>query len=185
MPVDLRVHGIANRKSLLVMEESLVLLEHSQFSDRIHKIRYENIETILVWRKTPWLKMAVTAVILGAIAYIPFVGSWSLEDRDTQVYLLTALGFFAVLEALFLFRKNHFIRIIHSGQRLDLKVSAFPWKARGFVDKVRAHAGQRQEKLRERRNAAREHGEAKSDPDHLPPPWEESAPAITNPQGIT
>jgi len=179
MPADLRIHGFVNRKSFLVMEDSLVMLEHSQFSDRIHKILYESIESIIVWKKTPWLKMTLTALILGGFAYIPFLGTGSPANSDTRNYLLIVLGVFVALEVILLTRKNVFIRIIHAGQPLDLAFGAFPWTVRKFVDNIRAHAEARQIKLREERNAAKDRPDNESGPDLAHPLAENSADSHT------
>ncbi|MDH5638042.1 MAG: hypothetical protein OEZ04_06085 [Nitrospinota bacterium] len=174
MPVDLRVHSLASRKSLLVMEDSLVMLEHSQFSDRIHKILYESIESIIVWKKLPWLKMTLTALALGGFAYIPFIGTGSLANNDTRIYLLIVLGVFVALETILLIRKKVFIRINHSGLALDLAFSAFPWKVSNFVDKVRTQAEKRQITLRKKRNEAKDIPDIESGPDHSLPPVEDN-----------
>lgn len=154
MPPDLRIHGFISRKSLLIMDNSLVLLEHSEFNDRVKKIMHESIESIIVWKKTPWIKMTLTALILGGVASIPFIAGSGIDNPGTKANLLIVSVILVTLEVIFLLRKNVFIRINHAGEALDLSFSAYPWQVRKFVEKSKTSVERVQRELREKRNAA-------------------------------
>ncbi|MDH5639262.1 MAG: hypothetical protein OEZ04_12315, partial [Nitrospinota bacterium] len=114
MAADLTIPGTTGRKSFLLMDDALVMLEHGGMRDRVTKILYEHIETILVWKKMPWIKIILTAVFLGGLAllFLREAEKGNEAFRTSAEILAAAL---IVAEAVIIIMKTTYLRIIHEG----------------------------------------------------------------------
>ena len=170
---DLKIAGLVNRMSLIVADEALVILEHSSTKDRVIKILYENIESIIVWKKTSWVSMILAMVILGGAAYIPLSAYRTLKD-ESMLWIAIFLGVLLVaLELVMVIRKKYYLRINHGGEAFNVAAPIFPWQIRKFIGSVKEKTEAAQKELREKRDQAAHvhHEPAESEPAsaHLPP----------------
>lgn len=170
MSVDLKISGLTGGMSVLTLDGELIILEHGVGQDRVKRILYENIESILVWEKIPWLRMIGAAVFLGLLIYV-FGAAYRTGRDETSLYVIFILGVLLVLlEAIFLIRKDAHMRINHGAEPYDLTAPAYPWRIRKFVQKVRDRAETVQKELREKRAMAQEGGAEEGEGAVSPPP---------------
>ena len=131
MAADLTISKLVYSESLLITEDSLVCLERRSTKDRVRRILFDRLESVVVWRTLPLVAMLIVALLLGPIGLILMVVGD--EGRIAGDILIAIL--FLVEIGLLLCGKTH-IRIAHEGKRREFSLVARPGKAHRFVRRL-------------------------------------------------
>jgi hypothetical protein len=129
MSVDLRSYKTFERYSILVMEDCVVKLEHTYGDDRIRRIKFDTLERMIIFRKTPWLR-----VIIGGLLML--VGLLTMLNNDLLILgvALAVVGLAVVIYYLYCGATT--IRMVRRGIATDLDGIFRPGKVRKFREKV-------------------------------------------------
>ena len=132
MAVDLKSNASLHRYSLLIMGDALIKLEHERTQDRMRRYTFDTIQNVIIWQKTPWVRIAVCAVLL----VLPGVGILFFNDTTATVIgcFLIAMG--CLLLAYYSYCKVTTIRIVRAGKHYDCEGLFRPGKVRRFRDKL-------------------------------------------------
>ncbi len=117
MAVDLRFGVILNRRSLVLYDDHVVVLEHGVTRDRVRRIAYDRIQSVLSWRGLPWGRMLFFAALFGA----PGLLLLTVGATPHTVIGLTLLVCTALIEARYLTMRLTRIRITRADKHYDFK----------------------------------------------------------------
>ena len=134
MSVDLKSNTAFARISLIVMDDSLIKLEHSRTNDRVRRFMFDSIERIIIWRTVPGVRIALCAVCLVAPALLMLI----FDDRD-HVFLVIGLMLGTLglgLIVWYLVCRKTTIRIVRAGTAVDIVGIFRPKKVRNLRDKL-------------------------------------------------
>jgi hypothetical protein len=145
MAVDLVGTSWLRKLSVLVMDDCLVLLESVGQRDRIRRVLFERLESLVVWKTLPWVRMLLAAVLLGAVAasLISFGDGVAIAGQ-------VILGVLVLIEGKYLYDRKTRIRIRYAGEDRDIVVILRPGKLRRVLDRLRANAEATQEQAIQR-----------------------------------
>ena len=132
MSVDLRTNSAFARVSLLVMPDCLVKLEHGRTEDRVRKFMFDAIGTVVIWRKVPWARVLVCALLLAA------PGVALLFVRETAVVVIggVLLVFGVALCLWYLYCGSTTVRVVRNGEPYDITGIFRPGRVRKFREKL-------------------------------------------------
>ena len=134
MSVDLRSISMFGRSSVLLMDDSVVKLEHTYTDDRLRRFMFDRIETVLIWRRTPWGRLILVGLILGG----PGIGLQFAGDPIARWIGISLIFIAVVLCGWFLYCGATTIRIVASGRQHQFKGLFRPGKLRRFREKLLA-----------------------------------------------
>jgi hypothetical protein len=169
--VDLQSNTMFGRISLVLMEDCLVKLEHGRTEDRVRRFMFDSIESVIIWRKMPWGRIAVT---LGLFA-LPGVALFFVGELVTTIFgiFLVALGL--GLTAWYLTCRKTTIRILRGGNTHDLSGIFRPSKVRSLRDRLFAQIERAQQQAAATIASPSTEPPPTESPATLPPP---DAPAL-------
>jgi len=145
MSTDLRLATVFRRESILLSDDGLIFLDHQGHRDRVHKLLFDRVDGVLVWKTYPWIRMLIIALIFG----IPIVLLLISDPEDTVVVNIILAAVMLMLELRYVILRKTFIRVNRDGVSEDLFVIEMPGKIRTFVSRLRiniATAQRREEK---------------------------------------
>ena len=64
MAVDLRSRSSFERFSIIVMDDAVVKLEHTYGDDRMKRIMFASMESLVIWRKIAWVYLILFALLV-------------------------------------------------------------------------------------------------------------------------
>lgn len=133
MPGDLTAASWFRRQCILVGGDALVLLESSSGSkDRMRKILFDRVESIVTWKTIPWGRMALFALLLGLPGFL-LLGAG--EVPAIVGYILCGICLF--VEARYLYDRKTTLRIRRAGEDRDIVVIVRPGKLDHVLGRVR------------------------------------------------
>ncbi len=65
MPADLTTAQMFRRSSVVLQNNHLVLLEHHSMQDRMRRVNFDGVESILRWRTRPWVRIVLVLLTIG------------------------------------------------------------------------------------------------------------------------
>jgi hypothetical protein len=132
MSVDLQSNSTFGRISIVLMNDCLIKLEHGWSEDRTRRFMYEGIDSVVIWRKIPWVRIMVCAVLLA----LPGIILLFLGNIVATVcgIVLGAIG--VALIVWYLYCRSTTIRIVRAGKNHDLTSIFRPGKVRSFRDRL-------------------------------------------------
>ncbi|GJM24080.1 MAG: hypothetical protein DHS20C16_04950 [Phycisphaerae bacterium] len=142
MAADLRIRGSFASASVLLFDDHLVQLEHSHTSDRVRRIRYDRVESVVHWRVIPVGRTVLFGLLLG----LPGLGM-SLSSEPVFQGLgifFVALMIFVVGRYLYLKRSN--IRITRAGRDFTISGIVSPKKIRRLIERLEINIRKVQER---------------------------------------
>lgn len=132
MGVDLKSNSFFKRISIVLMDDSLVTLEHERTQDRSRRIMFDRIESVVVWRSIPWVRI----VLIGLLIVLP-AASILFIGRLTSTIIGTMFLAFGLAVILWYFYCRHTIlRIMRAGQAHDISGIYRPGRFRPFRDRL-------------------------------------------------
>jgi len=155
MGIDYRDANWFNRQTGLLMDDCLVLLEQEYTKDRVRRVLFDRVESVVSWRRFPWGRGLVFGLFFGLPAL--FILS---EEPVVQVIGVVFLLLFLAAEARYLHCGLTRIRITRAGHDTTISVIMRPGKLRRFLDRlysaVEAHQAHLAREVEERERLARE-----------------------------
>jgi hypothetical protein len=111
MSADLTYSGWMTRGSLVLQDDALVVLEHQVIRDRVKRIKYDRVSTLLIWREFPVGRAVLFLVLFG----LPGISSLTTGGGGivTGSILLAVLAIIEIRYALY--QKTHIL--IQRGER--------------------------------------------------------------------
>ncbi|MFP4055239.1 MAG: hypothetical protein ACLF0G_00040 [Candidatus Brocadiia bacterium] len=135
MAADLAGARPLRRESLLVEGDCLIVLEHSGGGrDRLRRILFDRVESLLVWRTLPWVRMLGVALLLGVPA-APFL----LVPEAPAAVGWVILGCLLVAEGRYVYDRKTHIRVCRAGVARDFATVTRPGKVRRVIGTLRAN----------------------------------------------
>ena len=186
MGADLTASTWFRRESVVLMDDSLVILETEYRKDRMRKILFDQVSDVTVWREFPLGRTLLFIAVLGLPAAI-IVGSYWPPFHDTAAYVIVAciLGPLLIILLRYFICGKTFIRIGYSGNVREFTFIARPGRMRKFLARLVANIQMaQQEAIRrvEARDAERQSEErsrlaahAEGPPEPAPPEENPSA----------
>jgi len=165
MAADLTIAGWTRRQSVLLMDDHVVVLENEGYTDRVHRIFFDGIRSLVIWKTWPWGRMLLFACLTGVPGYLLFT-----LDEVGQVIGGIFLAVFAIVELRYLLYRKTTIRLQDGPRSRDFVVITRPGKIRETVDRLRTRieAVQEQEIRRAAEREAERAGSAPSTPQAAP-----------------
>lgn len=136
MSADLKSNSIFDRLSFVLMDDSLVRLEHSSTKDRIRKFRYIEIEAITFSRAVPFVRILLCVVFL----VLPGLGVLFVNETATTVIGLLLAPFGVALILWYMFAGSTTIHIYRAHKPTPEKVTGIfrPGRLRRFKENLTA-----------------------------------------------
>jgi hypothetical protein len=131
--VDLVGATLTRRQSLLVDDDALVVLESIGSRDRVRRVLYDRVASVVVWRALPWVRMLLVAVLAG----LPGMGMLTLEGGEyvgwpLLIFTIIALG-------RYLYSGKTFIRMRRGRADMTLTTIARPGKVEKALERLCRH----------------------------------------------
>jgi len=136
MAADLEARGLFQRRELMLDDDALLDLENGFGSDRIRRILFERIQTVVAWTNVlaGRLVLSFMLLIVGVLFLIPlFQGDANPIIVLGVIFII--LGLIFVLRYLMVQRYNLLIRMI-DGTEHKIAALGRPVKFRRFVKRL-------------------------------------------------
>jgi hypothetical protein len=136
MAADLSAYGLFQRRELLLDDDALLDLENGFGSDRVRRVLFERVQTVIAWTNVlvGWLVFAIISLTIGIVFLIPFV-----QGQDSPVvpfgFIFAPIGLVFTLRYLFVQRYHLLIRMI-DGTEHRIVAIAMPRKFHRFVRRL-------------------------------------------------
>ena len=128
------------RRSLLVESDQLIILDHGATKDRLRRIPFHRVETVMHWRVAPWGRMFVFFLLLGLPAVL-FAMAGGVVPTAFAIFFLVIL---VTVLAYYLYYRKTTLRIDHGADHYVVTGVTSPRKFRRFIAilKLRIRAAQ-------------------------------------------
>lgn len=132
MAADLTTTGFFQRRSVILQNDHVVVLEHQSTKDRVRRIAFDRIEHVVLWRSLPWVYMVVYGLLLGG------PGLAFLAVRSTPIIFigLTLVAITVIIEARYLYMGKTSIRITRAGSAYVISGVVSPRKVDRFISRM-------------------------------------------------
>lgn len=134
MAVDFTSSGVFRRTSVLLMDDCLLVLEQDGNRDRVRRILFDRVASVVAWKTFPWVWAGTALVLAGLSALLLLIGYAPLGWIAT-VLILSFVGCFVYLAYA---RLTH-IRIERLGENHELKTIKRPGKIDDFLRRLYAN----------------------------------------------
>jgi len=124
MAADLTFAGFVRRSSIVLLDDHLVLLEHSATRDRVRRIPYDRVESVLSWRRLPWARLILIGLLFVASGLMMF----TIGDLVGKGLLAIPLVVTALIVARYLYMGVTKIRITRADKHYDFSGILSPRK---------------------------------------------------------
>lgn len=163
MGADLTASAWTRRESVVLTEDSLIILEQEYRQDRMRKVLFDQVSSLVVWRKFPLGRSLAFTAVMGVPAGILLAAARDSMD-STPEYVVAAclLGLLVLILVRYFICGKTFIRIGYSGNVREFAFIARPGRMRKFLDQLVANIRKTQEEAirrAEARDADRQTGE--------------------------
>ncbi|MBI4584425.1 MAG: hypothetical protein HY717_10425 [Planctomycetes bacterium] len=178
MGVDLKIQRWFHRESLVLWDDCLIQLEHEMIQDRVRRIFYEQVESVVAWKVAPWAQIVIVLILLG----LP--GLLILLFNEIPAYVIGGiiLALAAILLLRYLLYRKTLIRIRRAGEVKDFAAIASPARINRFLRRLRAGIDQAQGEAKARQAAREAESPAAAPPLEEPGrPIEEPARTVEEP----
>lgn len=141
MSVDLANNTTFQRLSLVVMDDSLIKLEHERTQDRVRKIMFDRVESLLIWTVPPWLNICICGIFFA----LPGFGILLVQEVWSSIVgdFLLALGLGLIGWYVYCGRTT--IRAVRGGRLHEIKGIFRPGRVRRFRERLVAGIRRAQE----------------------------------------
>jgi|GEM_PF-4175988 len=111
MPADVKFNSWFTRNSAVVEDDHLVVLEHHSTKDRVRRIHYDRIDSILGWRKWPIGRMLFFGLIIG----MPGLGLLFVDDTAANIVALIPISLALIIIIRYCFVHVTYVQINRAG----------------------------------------------------------------------
>lgn len=145
MGADLTTSSWVRNESVVLTEDSLIILEQESRQDRMRKILFDQVASMVVWKRFPLGRSLGFVALLGAPAatITLTVASSNPYDRSAQtdwrIAAVCMLGLLLLILLRYIICGKTFIRIGYSGNVRELAFVARPGRMGKFLDRLVAN----------------------------------------------
>lgn len=132
MSVDLRSNTLFSRASLLLMDDCLIKLEHGRTKDRVRRYSFDRIESVVIYRQIPWVRLIICAVVLLLPGFLLLLAG-ETSETVTGIVLMACAVFLIVW---YLYCRKTTIRVVRAGQQYEVAGIFRPGRFRRFRDRL-------------------------------------------------
>lgn len=115
MAVDLKFAGYMQRYSLVLLDDQLVELQHSMTRDRVRRIHFDRIDSVVVWRRMARGRLLLVFVLLGLPAILLLSSGFTVALFSGALLLAIA----ALLGLHYLYAGRSTIRVVRAGRTYE------------------------------------------------------------------
>lgn len=133
MAADLKLRNLFSSNSIVLLDDHLVELEHGHTSDRVRRVLYDRIESVIHWRVQPLGRMIAFGLVFGIPGMLAIMSSDSVWG--TMGVILLAIT--VILEARYLYTGKASVRILRAGRTFEINGIVSPRKLRRLLDRLR------------------------------------------------
>ncbi|NOX57528.1 MAG: hypothetical protein GXP29_01550 [Planctomycetes bacterium] len=141
MAVDLKLRNSFGNVSIILMDDHLVELEHSYTSDRVRRIRYDRVESVVRWRVLPLGRMAIVGLLVAVPGLLMMFSSEQVFVTMGTAFLTIA----ACIEAIYIYAGKTHISIMRAGREFKLAGVVRPHKVDRLLNRMEADIRRTQE----------------------------------------
>jgi len=149
MRVDLKCRGLFSRKSALLEDDQLVILEHLLLSDRVRRVGFDRVEAVALSKRVPWVSLLILGLlVMGPGVVLLLVGS-SPMPNDSRIVFFSIGGALLIAGSLVVLwhavcRQSR-IAVVRAGETRELRTITSPARVRRFVEQLRESVAQAQQ----------------------------------------
>jgi len=143
------------RESIVLIDDSLVILEQESRQDRMRKVLFDQVSSLVVWRKFPFGRSFAFTAVLGVPATIVIVATLegSIDRTDGYIPAGCMLGLLLLILLRYFVYGKTFVRIGYSGNVREFALIARPGRMRKFLDQLVVNIRKAQEEAIRRAEA--------------------------------
>ena len=132
MPVDAHFSQFTKKISAIVDDDNLVILEHDYTRDKVRRIQFDRVESLVTWRRYPLLHVLLSTLFFGGI------GIALLVVQDSVANGIAAFMFSILAMLLFYYttRQRSHIRIVRGGKTFQYAGFNSRRKFERFLEKL-------------------------------------------------
>ncbi len=132
MPADLTTAGFFQRHSVVLRDDHLVMLEHRSTQDRVRRIPFDRVETVVWWWTLPWGRMAIYGFLFGGLGLV------LLALRHPIAYTIggSVIGVATVVIGRYIYMGKTTIQITRAGSEYVIQAIASPKKIRRLITRL-------------------------------------------------
>ncbi len=127
MPADLTSAGLFHREAFLIDDDCLVVLEAGFSSDRVRRIGYDRVESVVVWSQMAGGRQFF-GIVMAAFGFV-----MGLSELVVG-WFVAVVG--AAIFARFALCRKYTIRITRAGRRKDICCTRHPAPLHRFVERL-------------------------------------------------
>jgi hypothetical protein len=134
--VDFKEESLMHQVAVVIDDDALIMLERDGNRDRVRKILYDRVQSVLIWRKFPWLRAIIIGVflLLLTLSFMPLaINSRNLAAKIPFVLCLITL---LVVELRYLYYKRTYLQIFRAGESKLFKLIISPGKVKSIVNRL-------------------------------------------------
>lgn len=134
MSVDLKCSSLLRRRQLVVEPAYLVILEGNFTNDRMKRILFDQVSSVAIWRRLPWLRMLALLLICAGPSVLFFAyGGYTATVIASS--LLVAGLFAAAWQA---YCGKTYIRIVRRSEATTFATYVRRGRVKRFIDLLTA-----------------------------------------------
>ena len=134
--------GWFSRTSLLFDQDSLIILEQASFNDRLRRILYDRVESLVIWKRIPWLYLVLSLLLFAPGVLIILYGPNHVAKGIGAGIVISWLALVARL----LYCRLTTIRITRASKVREIKVLQSPRKVDRFSARLRSEIEETQQR---------------------------------------
>ena len=141
MAVDLKLRNSFGNVSIILMDDHLVELEHSYTSDRVRRVRYDRVESVVRWRVLPLGRMSIVGLLVAVPGLLMLLSSDQVLVTTGTILLTIA----ALIEAMYVYMGKTHISIMRAGREFKMAGVVWPPKVNRLLNRMEADIRRTQE----------------------------------------
>jgi hypothetical protein len=132
MAADLKFTGIAHRSSIVLLDDHLVVLKHGSTRDRVRRVVYDRIDSVLSWRSLPWVRMVLFGVLFGISGLLMLAAAEPFANVLGAILLSTT----TLIEVRYLYMGKTTLRITRADKHYDFTGVVSPRKVASCLSRL-------------------------------------------------
>lgn len=142
MPVDFATRSLFNKQSGIIDDECLIMLEREGARDRVWRIQFDRVQSLVVWRTIPWWWSIPIGIILVTSVLLLFVSEPVANGIGLGI-LVTVL----LLGSWLVYCKNTHMAFHRDGTVVRITFMVRPSKQKRIVQRIRENIARTQARI--------------------------------------
>ncbi len=142
MAVDFTMRSLFSSRSAIIDDACLILLERAGSRDRVRRIQFDRVQSLIVWRSIPWFNVIFTAIpfFVGTILML-------VDEAVARSIGLVICLTMALIELWWFYCKKTMLVFVVDGAPTKLSFVNRPAKRDRIVQRIRTNIAQTQARL--------------------------------------